>query len=200
MTARRTESSPFGRRPPAAGDAPAVAELVIAYERSLYGETAYSLADLEAEWKALDLARDAVVLTDGGRIVAFGSLDDRGELWRVDGYVHPAERGRGLGGELVALLEEIAAGRGARRIQNSVAEPDEPGQRLLAGLGYRPVRVFRELRIELEAAPAAPEWPGGLVVGLSVDAENETGAFHLYESAGMRPELGWVMHEKRLRP
>jgi ribosomal protein S18 acetylase RimI-like enzyme len=291
-----------------AGDAAAVAELVIAYERSLYGETAYSLADLDAEWKALDLARDAVVLTDGGRIVAFGSLDDRGELWRVDGYVHPAERGRGLGGELVALLEEIAAGRGARRIQNSVAEPDEPGQRLLAGLGYRPVRVFRALRIELEAAPAPPEWPGGLdaaefdaerdaeafhaaqqeafadhweyrprdlarwrelhlgrkgfdpslwrvvraggevaagaiceadrygggwvavlftrrpwrgrgvgrallrdafrkfwergetSVGLSVDAENETGAFHLYESAGMRPELGWVMHEKRLRP
>jgi hypothetical protein len=34
---------------------------------------------------------------------------------------------------------------------------------------------------------------------LSVDAENATGAFQLYESAGMRPVLGWVMHEKSVR-
>ena len=34
--------------------------------------------------------------------------------------------------------------------------------------------------------------------GLSVDAENTTGAFRLYESAGMKPVLGWVLHERRL--
>ena len=287
-------------------DAAAVAELVIAYERSLYGTTGYSLGDLQAEWETLDLARDALVLLDGERVVAFGSLDDRGELWRVDGYVHPQEQGRGFGRELVASLEATAASRGARRIQNSVAERDEAGHRLLEGLGYRPVRVFRELRIDLDTAPEPPEWPDGLVagefdadrdaiafhaaqqeafadhwefrprelawwrdfhveterfdpslwrvvragdevvagaiceadrygggwvsvlftrrpwrgkgvgrallrdafekfwargetsVGLGVDAENATGAFHLYERAGMRPVMGWVMHEKGL--
>jgi mycothiol synthase len=35
-------------------------------------------------------------------------------------------------------------------------------------------------------------------VGLGVDAENTTGAFQLYESAGMRPVMGWVMHEKTI--
>jgi len=173
-------------------------------------------------------------------------------------------------------------------------------------LGYRAVRVFREMRIELEAPPAPPEWPGALRVvpfdperdaaelhaaqqeafadawdftprdfaswskahleserfdpalwcvvrdgdeiaagtvstggtfgggfvqllftrrpwrkrgvgaalladafgrfwargersiGLAVDAEGETGAFRLYERAGMAPALGWVMYEKRL--
>jgi GNAT superfamily N-acetyltransferase len=35
-------------------------------------------------------------------------------------------------------------------------------------------------------------------VGLSVDADGTLGAFHLYESAGMRPSLGWVMFEKEL--
>jgi hypothetical protein len=35
-------------------------------------------------------------------------------------------------------------------------------------------------------------------VGLSVDADGTLGAFHLYESAGMRPALGWVMFEKEL--
>ena len=239
-------------------------------------------------------------------MVAFGSLHDRGELWRIDGYVHPDELGRGIGTQLVRALEATAAARGARRIQNGVAEPDEAGRRLLSALGYRPVRVFRELRIDLDTAPEPPKWPDGLVAGefdadrdaaafhaaqqeafadhweytprdfaswrgfhidtdrfdpslwgvvragdeivagaiceadrygggwvavlftrrpwrgqgvgrallrdafgkfrdrgelsagLSVDAENTTGAFHLYESAGMRPVLGWVMYEKAI--
>jgi GNAT superfamily N-acetyltransferase len=286
------------------GDASEVAELVIAYERSLYGETTYAPADLAAEWESLDLERDALVVVAGGRIAAYGTLDDRGDLWRVDGFVHPEARGLGLGPQLASALASIAASRGASRIQNSVAEPDEAGHRLLAALGYRPVRVFRELRIELASEPEPPEWPEGVTpdafvverdaaafhaaeqeafadhwefrarsldrwrelhiasdgfdaslwrvvrsgdeivagticeanrygggwvavlftrrpwrgqgigrallrdafarfrergetsAGLGVDAENATGAFQLYEGEGMRPVLGWVMHER----
>ncbi len=36
-------------------------------------------------------------------------------------------------------------------------------------------------------------------VGLGVDAANDTGAFRLYERAGMAPALGWVVYEKKLR-
>jgi mycothiol synthase len=35
-------------------------------------------------------------------------------------------------------------------------------------------------------------------VGLGVDAASDTGAFRLYERAGMTPVLGWVMYEKEL--
>ena len=35
-------------------------------------------------------------------------------------------------------------------------------------------------------------------VGLGVDAASDTGAFRLYERAGMAPALGWVMYEKAL--
>jgi mycothiol synthase len=35
-------------------------------------------------------------------------------------------------------------------------------------------------------------------VGLGVDAANDTGAFRLYERAGMTPALGWVVYEKQL--
>jgi mycothiol synthase len=296
----------FAVRPPVSGDALAVAQLMIAYERSLYGGTVYTLGDLEAEWETLDLERNALLLLDGGRIVAFGSLHDRGELWRVDGYVDPAERGRGIGAQLAGALEASARSRGAHRIQNFIFEPDEAAHRLLGELGYRPVRVFRELRIDLDAEPEPPAWPDGLApdafdadrdapafhaaqqeafadhwenrprafeewrafhienerfdpslwrvvragdeitagaiceagrygggwigvlftrrrwrgrgvgrallqdafrtfrergetsAGLSVDAENATGAFHLYESAGMQPVMGWVLHEKQL--
>jgi len=36
------------------------------------------------------------------------------------------------------------------------------------------------------------------MVDLGVDAEGATGAFQLYERAGMRSTMGWVMHEKGL--
>ncbi len=36
-------------------------------------------------------------------------------------------------------------------------------------------------------------------VGLGVDAESGSGAFRLYERAGMTPALGWVQYEKELR-
>jgi GNAT superfamily N-acetyltransferase len=37
-------------------------------------------------------------------------------------------------------------------------------------------------------------------VGLAADAENDTGAFRLYERAGMAPALGWVLYEKAVTP
>src|SRR4051794_17963163 len=122
--------SPLTRRPANPDDAVAAADLVIAYERSLYGETAYTHDDLDAEWRALDLERDALVLLDGDELVAFGTLHDRGELWRTDAYVHPAHHGRGIGAELARALETTAESRGARRIQSGVAEPDDAGRRL----------------------------------------------------------------------
>jgi GNAT superfamily N-acetyltransferase len=62
-------------------------------------------------------------------------------------------------------------------VQIGVFEPDEPAQRLLQGRGYRPVRVFRELRIELAEPPAPPRWPDGLR-GESFDPARDARAFH----------------------
>ena len=292
---------------PEAADATAVTELVSALESSLYRESTYSQDDLEDEWSELDLAQDAYVVREAGRIVGYGAVRERGERWRVEGYVHPDVFGRGIGKVIATRLEEDAARGGARRIQNSVLEADSAARKLLESLGYDAVRVFRELRIELEATPRAPEWPDGLrivpfdperdalefhaahqeafadhweyterdfeswskshleserfdptlwcvvhagdeiaagtistgatygggwihvlftrrpwrkqgigaallddafgrfwqrnerSVGLGVDAANDTGAFRLYERAGMVPALGWVVHEKKLR-
>ena len=278
----------------------------MALESSLYGQTAFSQADLEDEWSDLDLEQNARVVRDGDRIVGYGAVRERGELWRAEGYVHPDALGRGIGKLIATGLEQEAARRGAGRIQNGVFEADSAARRLLESLGYRAVRVFRELRIELEAPPPAPEWPDGLrvvpfdperdafgfhaahqeafadhweytprdfeswskfhlrserfdptlwcvvragdeiaagtictadtygggwvqalftrrrwrkqgvgaallgdsfgrfwergehSVGLGVDAESDTGAFRLYERAGMAPVLGWVMYEKEL--
>jgi mycothiol synthase len=298
--------SSFRLDPAVAADAAAVTELVVALESALYGQSTFSQADLEGEWSDLDLEQNAHVVRDGDRIVGYGAVREFGELWRAEGSVHPDAHGRGIGKSIATGLEKDAARRGARRIQNSVLEPDSAAQRLLESLGYDAVRIFRELRIELEAPPPAPEWPDGLrvvpfdperdalefhaahqeafadhwdytprdfeawskghlgrerfdptlwcvvragdeiaagtictgdtygggwihslftrrpwrkqgvgaallgdsfgrfwergehSVGLGVDAANDTGAFRLYERAGMAPALGWVMYDKEL--
>jgi mycothiol synthase len=292
--------------PAVAADAAAVSELVMALESSLYGQTSFSQSDLEDEWSDLDLEQNTRVVRDGDRIVGYGTLRQLGELWRAEGYVHPDTVGRGFGRLIATSLEEGALRRGARRIQNGVFEVDAAARGLLESLGYDAVRVFREMRVELEAPPPAPEWPAGLRVvpfdperdalafhaahqeafadhwdytprafeswskshlgserldsalwcvvragdeiaagtictgdtygggwvhvlftrrpwrrqgvgaallgdafgrfwergehsiGLGVDAANDTGAFRLYERAGMAPVLGWVMYEKEL--
>jgi mycothiol synthase len=294
------------RTSPTPADAAAVTEILVAVESFLYGQAGISQADLEDEWSELDLEQSARVIRDGDCIVAYSAVHERGDLWRAEGYVHPDAQGRGIGELLVTGLEEDASRRGARRIQNNVFEADAAARGLLESLGYDAVRVFRELRIELQAPPPAPEWPDGLRVapfdpeqdapefhaahqeafadhweftprdfepwakthleserfdpalwcvvragdeiaagtictgdtygggfvhvlftrrpwrkqgvgaallddsfqrfwergehsiGLAVDAANDTGAFRLYERAGMAPVLGWVMYEKAI--
>jgi ribosomal protein S18 acetylase RimI-like enzyme len=61
-------------------------------------------------------------------------------------------------------------------VQSAILEPDTSARFLLTALGYREVRRFFELRIDLEGAPAAPIWPAGLR-GLSFDPA-EARAFH----------------------
>lgn len=169
--------SSFRLRPARADDAAAVADTVAAHERLIMGSTTYSVSDLEDEWRTIDLATTAWVVEDGGRVVAYGSVEDRGELWRAEGHVHPEAFGRGLGAELARFLETEVRTRGARRVQSSVLEGDLQAQALLAGLGYRPVRTFREMRIVLEHVPLPPAWPDGLVV-TSFDPERDARAFH----------------------
>jgi mycothiol synthase len=158
--------SSFRLDPAVAADVVAVSELVVALESSLYGQTAFSQADLQDEWSDLDLEQNTRVVRDGERIVGYRAVRELGELWRAEGYVHPDALGRGIGKLIATELEEHAARRGARRIQNSVLEADSAAHSLLESLGYSAVRVFRELRIELQAPPPAPQWPDGLrVVG-----------------------------------
>jgi mycothiol synthase len=292
--------------PAVMADAAAVTELVAALESSLYGESTFSEADLKDEWSELDLEQDARVVRDGERILGYGAVHELGGIGRAEGYVHPDARGRGIGTMVATRLEEDAARRGARAIRSNVLEADSAGRRLLESLGYVAVRVFREMRITLDARPPAPVWPPGLrivpfdphrdaldfhaaaeeafaehwghtprqfeswsksnleserfdptlwcvvragkeiaagtictgatygggfvhalftrrpwrkqglgtalladaferfwergerSVGLGVDAANDTGAFRLYERAGMAPALGWVVYEKPL--
>ena len=164
-------------RPATAADAAGVTEVVGALEASLYGHTTFTQDDLESEWSELEPARDARVVYDSDRVVGYALVRERGDPWRVEGYVHPDALGRGIGKLIATSLEEDAVRGGARRVQNGVLERDAAACRLLESLGYRVVRVFREMRIELEGPPPAPEWPEGLHVA-QFDPERDAREFH----------------------
>jgi mycothiol synthase len=180
--------------PAVAADAGAVTELVLALESSLYGHSAFSQTDLEDEWLEIDLERDARVIRDRDRVVGYGVVRERGEVWRVEGYVHPDALGRGLGTLIATGLEEDAARGGTRRIQNAVLEADSAARGLLESLGYSTVRVFREMRIELEAPPPVPEWPDGLRV-LAFDPEHDALEFHAAHQEAFADAWGYTRRE-----
>ena len=163
--------------PASAADVAEVAEIVKAVEAAFYGGTTFSQADLEDEWSVLDLERGARVIREDGRIVAFGAVHDLGERWRAEAYVHPSERGHGAGERIATELEQIAVAWGATRIQNGVLEADAGACALMERLGYVPVRIMREMRIDLTAPPPGPVWPDGLLAG-AFDAERDGRAFH----------------------
>lgn len=162
---------------PALADVAAVAEIIAALQSSLYPGTVFSRADLEHDWSGLDLQRDARVVRDGDRIVGYGAVHDWGESWSADGYVHPDAQGRGIGRLIAEALERQAARNGALRIQSGTFEADVAGRQLLESLGHTAVRVFRELRIELQEPPASPAWPDGLSIS-PFDPEHDARAFH----------------------
>jgi hypothetical protein len=80
-----------------AADAAAVTGVVAALESSLYGQSAFSQADLEDEWLDLDVGQNARVVRNGDRVVGYGAVRELGQLWRAEGYVHPDASGRGIG-------------------------------------------------------------------------------------------------------
>lgn len=160
-----------------AADAAAVTAVRVALETSLYGQSSLSQADVEDEWLDLDLERNARVVRDGERVVGFGAVRQEGELWEAEGFAHPDALGRGIGALIATGLEEHAARHGARRIHTVAFEVDSAARRLLQSLGYSAVRVFREMRIELQTPPPAPHWPDGLRV-VPFDVERDALEFH----------------------
>src|SRR3954469_6363101 len=165
--------------PAVRADAAAVSAVVAALEHSLYPQssTSFSHEDLVEEWASLDLELNTRVVRDGDRVVGYGALREKGDLWRAEAYVHPAEHGRGIGKLLATALERDALARGARRIQSGVYEVDAAACRLLESIGSRAVRIFRELRIALAVPPPMPTWPEGLRVA-PFDRERDAVAFH----------------------
>ena len=157
-------------RPPRPEDFPAIVALGEAFDRALVGSGDWSEEDVAHDWRALaDPERDAWLVEDGGAVVGYATFQDDGVgTFEADGYVHPDRFGHGIGATIVGLTEARAAQQleavALPRVvlQNVVLHSDGPARALLEGRGYRPVRHFLRMQIDMAEPPAAPVWPGGV--------------------------------------
>ena len=157
----------FTVRPGTLDDAPAAAQLINAFERAYLAEPDTVDSDEVASWWAhVELERDTRFSFDAdGRLVGAAALYERrgGEL-DLDGFVHPEAQGHGLGGAMVAWLEEEAVRRGRTVARTSVITADSAAARLMEARGYACVRHFYRMAIDLDGPPLDPEWPAGFEV------------------------------------
>jgi mycothiol synthase len=158
-------------------DLDAVVDLGNAFERAFLGVESFTREELADEWRQLDLDQDVWLVDSEGRLAGYATLEERGEnRYLSDGYVHPDLRGRGAGGMLVDLAEARARELGAIWVQNTILPADEAAAGVLGSRGYRPVRHFFRMSIELGDDAPEPEWPEG--VRAAPFSEDDALAFH----------------------
>jgi len=154
-------------RPVTSADFPAIAAFLADDETALYGRPArLGLADVKAWLSAPDLATDTWLYEEDGRIVGLGWVEKHEETGLAVGVVRRDRCGRGIGSSLLDRSEERLREHGVARIHNVTLAPDTVAPRLLTARGYRDVRRFWEMTIELGDDPQ-PE--PVLADGLQID-------------------------------
>jgi mycothiol synthase len=173
-------------RPFVDDDAPTVAALVSAEEEHLYGRPGrVTGADI---LMFLQYSKEAWVWEESGRMVATATYGVHGDAANFRGFV--AAKGRGLGTEIIERGEAFARAEGLKKIHTGAAEPDAAARALFESRGYREVRRFYEMAIELTEAPSAPDVPAGLVVDELRDGEYEA----FYEALNEAFAEHWEWH------
>jgi mycothiol synthase len=167
-------------RAPRQDEAQAVTDLVIACDIHELGAPDFELDDLLTDWNmpGFELAEDAVVVEDDGRLVAYSAFI-RNDY--VDVYVHPEHRNRGHGKRLLEWSERRGLERTPPgeeiRIGQVVTSTHEGAQRLLESRGYAPARTYWRMSMPLEEHPPPPAWPNGVRVR-TFDQERDTRAVY----------------------
>lgn len=161
-------------RRPSDADAPAVVDLINAVDAHDYGDVDMDIGDIREEWAALDLQTDAwlVESANGAELIGYASLTNKAKVQlRASVCVRPEQRRRGVGSELVRLVEERAneqvplAPADARvLLVGWLKGSSEPQMRWARGLAYEFRRRFLRMRIEMTEPPPEPSWPDGISV------------------------------------
>lgn len=128
-------------------------------------------ADDLTEWfinERLDLAHDSCVVEDaGGGVAAWSTVMDLGNhrdeyALRLDGRVHPAWRGRGIGRALLgwqvvrsAELHRARHPEMGGRFAVGVTAPHRALERLVVRAGFEPVQHYWQMQRPMAGLPAA---------------------------------------------
>jgi mycothiol synthase len=160
-------------RPASRKDLAAVAELFGSVEEAVNGRPSRLDAMTVEGWlQTIPFETNTWLLEEDGQLVAGAFAQRFGTRGNSAGAVRPSAWGRGLGGRLIDLVEARLAEEGAERLHSWTVAGDSAADALFQARGYREVRRFWEMAIELGEDP--PDAPAGVEPFDEGDAE----AFH----------------------
>lgn len=153
----------FAFRRPVADDLAAAARIVAAEETGVRGHSTWGIAETRDWWNAASLDESWIVEADG-QPVALGMLAHRPERTICWVSVDPRYNGRGLATDLLARGERRARELGSPLLSVGMFAENDAAARLFERIGFREVRHFFQMRIDLDRPPEQPVWPAGITV------------------------------------
>ena len=160
-------------RPATREDFPAIADLFRSADEAATGRTSSLDVDTVDGWlQTLSLETNTWLLEEAEGLVAGAFAELHGTRGNSAGAVRPTARGQGLGTRLVELVEGRIAKEGAARIHSWTVAGDISAEVLFRGRGYREVRRFWDMAIELDVEPPEP------TVSVERFREEDARAFH----------------------
>jgi mycothiol synthase len=144
-------------RPATRDDLAAVAELFGSVEEAVNGRPSQLDAAAVDGWlHTIAFETNTWLFEEDGQLVAGAFAQCFGERGNCAGAVRPLAWRRGLGGQLVDIMEGRLREEEAKRIHSWTVAGDTAADELLESRGYREVRRFWEMAIELTAEPPEP--------------------------------------------
>jgi len=187
-------------RPARLDDATAILDIVTACDIAVIGRPDYTAEDVAADLRrpGLELEHDTLLVRGergaASSVVAWAYCHDDGHGEpEADLYVHPEARGAGaLGPWVIAWIEHRAAEILARGTEPDphVSIGNWSSDTVRAGwlkrAGWRPVRTFYRMVVDLVPDTAVPELPAGVVVKAAGADEELRRAVHACVSEAFR--------------
>ena len=182
----------YTSRPAIPGDLDDVAALIDAWDLANFGDANANREGVQYQWASpwVDLVRDVRVIYDSdGMLAAYvqHATPDPAARYEVDAFVHPSHQGRGLGSAMLAWTEDktrsqLAPGSGVA-LWNSTGAPDVRGLQLLKTNGYRQIRTFWQMLIDLDETFEVGEAPAGVIIRPFEPGLDERGAHEALDEA-----------------
>jgi len=183
MTTATDLPAPYRCRPLTPDDARAVTDLMADCELRDIGEVQIELEDIVGDWQrpSFDLATQSLgVYDDRDRLVAYAEVY---QARRAEVYVHPEERGRGIGSALMSWTWRTAADHGGTLVGQTVPERAGEAMALFEAHGYRRLWTSWILELPEGAEIAAGPLPEGVEIRPVMLGRDERKAYRTVEDA-----------------
>jgi mycothiol synthase len=185
-TPDRAPPDGYDVRPARREEAAAVAQLIAACEQALGVSPTMFEEDIVRQWTdpRFDMSTDTWVLTRAADMVGYAQLEDTRSDAGLEtfGLVHPDHQGQGLGWFLVAETERRARLQAARwshpaELNHIIVSGDEAARALVERAGYKRVRSFWHMTVDLTAPLAIAQLPDGVELR-AFEVERDRRAVH----------------------